>query len=162
MRIASCTLSIVVSLCLNLAWAGQPDTSRYYPRTPDAVKTPGHLCTPKDKDFVQYRYKEKIPYCTRNVTPTQKSRIYAAYNIPANKRHNYTIDHYIPLSLGGSNAPENLWPEHRKIKQLRRDLELELFYRLERGEMTQREAIEIITEAKMNPPAALFEFADFL
>jgi hypothetical protein len=155
MRVSSCILSIVIALSSTFTWAGH----KYEPRIPDQTVTPGDLCTRQDPDFDGYRYKEHIAYCERNVTPAQKRQIYDQYNIPKSKRHNYTIDHFIPLSIGGSNSRENLWPEHVKIKELRIDLEINTYYELERGNISQKEAIRIITEAKLNPPLG-FDFSD--
>jgi hypothetical protein len=47
---------------------------------------------------------------------------------------------------------ENLWPEHRKIKETRINLELELFIDLHDGEISQKAAIDKIIDAKLNPP----------
>jgi hypothetical protein len=157
MRITSGILSLIIAFS-SVTFAAD----KYQPRVPDQKLTPGDLCSTKNPDFDRHRYKEKIPYCERNVTTAQKSKIYEMYNVPESKWQNYTIDHFIPLSIGGSNAVGNLWPEHRKIKELRQDLEVEIFYQVERGEITQKEAIEIITDAKLNPPRALFDLADFL
>jgi len=47
----------------------------------------------------------------RDVTESEKSRIYAAYGITHHTTDQYEIDHLISLELGGSNAIGNLWPE---------------------------------------------------
>ena len=62
------------------------------------------------------------------------------------------VDHFIPLSIGGTNRRENLWPEHKDIKNLRKNLELDLFEDVRDGKLTQSEAIRRIREAKLNPP----------
>lgn len=118
---------------------------------PNPEMTYGDLCNDKDPDYVGPRYGENVPYCVRKVNWEQKARIYAAYGIPDKCRKYYTIDHFIPLALGGSNHDANLWPEHRYVKATRRFLEQNLFDELRRGEITQKHAIEAITEAKMNP-----------
>lgn len=122
------------------------------PVTPDQGKTPGELCSTHDPDFKEFRYGERIPYCERNVTTQRKKDIYSLYFVPKHLHSNYTIDHYVPLSLGGNNADENLWPEHKKIKELRKTLEWDLYQDLKSGRITQREAIEAIIYAKHNPP----------
>ena len=134
--------------------------SQMLPLHPDPQSTPGELCDTKDEDFTGYRYKEKIPYCQRNVSSETKSDIYGHYEVQENVRRNYTIDHLIPLSIGGSNNISNLWPEHKKIKQLRINLETEVYEDVRAGRMSQSEAILKIIKAKMNPP--LFYDLDYI
>lgn len=123
-----------------------------YPVVPDQGKTPGALCSKGDRDFNGYRYGEHIPYCQRSVSRGLKRNIYDSYQIPNACRNRYTVDHFYPLSMGGNNSSKNLWPEHRLVKELRFDLEQETFDRLREGHLSQREALEIIREAKLNPP----------
>ncbi len=123
----------------------------FEPLTPNPEYTPGHLCSRKDHDFAGYRYKEKIAYCQRDVSYEQKTAIYELYNVPLSQRDHYTIDHFIPLSIGGNNSPENLWPEHKGIKKTRPLLEQEVYEAVRAGEMKQKEAIHIIIDAKMHP-----------
>lgn len=123
-----------------------------YPIIPDSDLTPGHLCTRNDRDFDGYRYAEKIAHCRRGVSGSQKRRIYESYSIPPQCRGQYTIDHLVPLSMGGSNRDLNLWPEHYKVKQTRRDLEQEVYLLLKKGEIKRETAVEIILEEKFNPP----------
>ena len=47
----------------------------------------------------------------RNVPVSLKREIYAEYGILVHRPGEYEIDHLIPLELGGSNRPGNLWPE---------------------------------------------------
>lgn len=122
------------------------------PEHPDPQATPGELCDPQDQDFSKYRYKQRIPYCSRNVSSALKDAIYRYYNIPEKNRRHYTVDHFIPLSIGGNNSPKNLWPEHRKIKELRIDLETQVYEAVRDGRMTQEQAIQVVIDAKMNPP----------
>jgi hypothetical protein len=122
-----------------------------YPMTPDHDETPGDKCRASDPHFTEYRYPERIPYCVRRVSETQRDRIYDLYDIPAKERGQYTIDHLIPLSLGGNNHPENLWPEHKALKALRPRLEIDLYLKLKSGSLTQAAAISRIIQAKYNP-----------
>lgn len=123
-----------------------------FPFTPDETRTNGSICSTSDRDFSEYRYPEKIPYCKRSVSSSDKDKIYRDYGVSKNCRKEYTIDHFIPLSIGGTNRLDNLWPEPKVIKQLRQDLEIELFKALSKGQITQEEAIETIRDAKFNPP----------
>lgn len=122
------------------------------PLTPDPEITTGDYCTPSDQDFEGYRYKEKIPTCVRDVSWERKTKIYEAYGVPLHCRRFYTVDHYIPLSMGGSNADNNLWPEHKDIKATRQNLEQEMYDQLRQGMISQKRAIEQVVHAKLNPP----------
>ncbi len=119
-----------------------------YPLAPDPELTPGEFCTEEDPDFDHYRYNENIPYCVRKLSSHRKQKIYELYDIPEKCRNQYTIDHFIPLALGGNNADSNLWPEHVLVKHARQRLELDLFWALRRGEITQEEAVFIVTTEK--------------
>lgn len=134
-------LVVVVFLgSLNLAFS--------YPLIPDPEITHGDLCTENNPDFAAHKYQENIPYCQRNVSLSRREKIYDEYHIPADCRHRYTIDHFIPLSLGGSNADINLWPEHVLVKATRPLLEQELYLELEHGKISQKEAIGTIIREK--------------
>jgi hypothetical protein len=115
-----------------------------YPKIPDISKSPGHICTIFDKDFFEFRYSEKIPYCKRNVSSAIKKYIYEIYSIPFVERENYTIDHIIPLSIWGSNGIKNLWPEHKEVKKTRPTLELDVYNSLKDSNINQDQAINII------------------
>ena len=123
-----------------------------FPTIPDPQQTVGQMCTTKDRDFTGYRYAEKIPYCHRNVSDGLKHAIYDSYKIPAKCRGRYTIDHFYPLSMGGNNNRQNLWPEHKMVKALRQDLEQDLFDRMAAGTLKQMNALAQIKEAKLHPP----------
>ncbi len=119
-----------------------------YPLVPRQDLTYGQLCSPRNPDFEGYRYTEQIAYCERNVSREQKDKIYNQYRIPVNCRGRYTIDHFIPLSIGGDNSDVNLWPEHKLVKATRPQLEQELFVALSRGQITQKNAVELIVREK--------------
>jgi len=124
------------------------------PLIPDPQLTTGYLCSTKDNNFHEYRYREKIPYCKRNVSSAMKREIYLRYRIPAKCQSDYTIDHFYPLSLGGNNQFANLWPEHKAIKKIRQNLEQTLYENLRDGEITQARALSTIKEAKLNPDSS--------
>lgn len=136
------------NLFLSLILLISPLSYASYPLAPDPQRTPGELCSEEDPDFETYRYAERIPYCVRNVSYSRRQDIYDMYGIPEKCRSQYTVDHFIPLALGGNNSDSNLWPEHKSVKNARYDLEMDLFWALERGELTQEEAIEIVVTEK--------------
>ena len=47
----------------------------------------------------------------RAVSEATKNAVYASYGIRHHSRATYEIDHLVPLELGGSNDPANLFPE---------------------------------------------------
>jgi hypothetical protein len=140
--------TVALLLSASMVWA----STNLSPEIPDGQQTPGSLCSTKDKDYSGVRYGERIPYCRRNVSTETKVAIYEQYGIEASRRKHYTIDHFIPLSIGGSNKPENLWPEHKKIKALRQNLEMDVYQDLQEGVITQEQALSTIREAKLHPP----------
>lgn len=125
--------------------------SQAFPLIPNKNWAQGNVCNRQNSDYGGDRYKEKIPYCNRNVDGDLKSKLYDLYQIPEQCRSHYTIDHIIPLSIGGDNSPQNLWPEHKLVKQTRPSLEEEVFEKLRDGEITQKEAIQTILNVKFTP-----------
>lgn len=122
------------------------------PMHPNPEVTTGDYCDEQDSHFEGYRYREKVATCYREVSKERKAKIYEMYGVPKRCRKQYTVDHFVPLSMGGSNAVENLWPEHKDIKATRQNMEQELYNQLENGEISVRTALQRIRHAKMNPP----------
>lgn len=116
---------------------------------PQFPVTTGHICSTTDKDFKEFRYKTKMPYCKRNVNQSMRKKIYAKYGIKWEERSHYTIDHIVPLSIGGSNHYDNLWPEHLSIKCSRGNLEFKLYYEVNEGIKTHTDAQMIILKSKL-------------
>ena len=115
---------------------------------PQFPREPGSFCTASDPTFKEYRYAEHIPYCERDVSSETKAQVYDDYGIPVSERYNYTIDHIIPLALGGSNHRDNLWPEAKAIKKCRPKLETHLYVQMRDGAISQRDAVDIIRRVK--------------
>jgi hypothetical protein len=142
------TLSLVISIqafAFNTFAGSTP-----YPVKPDPALTPGKLC---DK-ATRLRYPEHIKYCDREVDPETKwyvIKLYVqkyGYNIHPGNRGQFKIDHYIPLCMGGSNDPQNLWPQHEKVYQLTDPMEPLLCEKMSMGRLKQSEAIELIKRGK--------------
>jgi hypothetical protein len=101
-------LALILALALGLlAGAARAAPRQDWPLYPDPLLTPGDFfpdatvedtCTPR--------------YATvaRSVTKSERNAVFAAYGDPQDASL-YTLDHFIPLSLGGSNSVLNLWPE---------------------------------------------------
>lgn len=118
---------------------------------PIAELTPGDLCHSPDR----YRYPEHIAYCERDVSSELKDQIFNEYRrvgfrLPPNHRSSYKIDHFIPLCAGGSNEPENLWPQHLTIYKITDPVENAACKKLSEGKLSQRETIRLIIKAKLN------------
>jgi hypothetical protein len=47
----------------------------------------------------------------RRVSTKTRSKAYVEYHVSKRDQFRYTLDHLIPLELGGSNTQDNLWPE---------------------------------------------------
>ena len=106
--------------------------------------TQGHLCTELDPDYDGLRYKEQIPHCIRNVTTERKIAVCKRDGVM--DRSEFTVDHIIPLSLGGSNSDENLWCQHHSLAVTH--LEYKSYTMLNQDEISQSEAIEMVLAAK--------------
>lgn len=122
-----------------------------YPIGPDPEMTPGKLCEHGKK-----RYAQGITYCERNVSGGEKNAIIAEYDselgfkIRTMNRGDFKIDHFIPLSIGGSNDHENLWPQHKSVYAYTDRLELLLFQAMEADTIKQMDAVRIIKECKLD------------
>src|SRR6476620_10255251 len=124
----------VLVLISSLAFAGDR-----FPMGPEPMHTPGSLCTSTAKK----RYKENINYCERNVNTSDKNQIIKMYDeelgyeIRQMNRQDFKIDHFIPLSIGGSNAKDNLWPQHKSVFEITDPLEQELSNKMVSGSISQ-------------------------
>lgn len=136
-------------LFLGLLACGRPDASvsgfsgdpsDAYGRIIDL--TPGHMCDQNNPDFDELRYQEQIAHCKRNVSREEKVAIAATYGIPANELPKYEIDHFISLSVGGSNEAANLWPLIKHLAREKSGFESQMFEKVKAGEWTQAEAVE--------------------
>ena len=123
-----------------------------YPKGPIASMTPGSLC----ENSPIRRYPEGIIYCERNVDTQLKREIIKMYDekfgfsIRQMNRMDFKIDHFIPLSIGGSNEIENLWPQHKSVFEQTDDLEFLLSQKISAGHIKQADAVRVIREAKLD------------
>src|SRR3989339_1022864 len=119
-----------------------------FPTVPDEHLSPGKLCTSSDPDFMRY-YDHglgKVPICDRNVSVQTKYEVLARYGIPGNKRSLYKIDHVIPLSIGGSNDIQNLFPINLKVTEEYERLEESIYLDFRDGRINQSDAVRTILE----------------
>lgn len=122
-----------------------------YPSAPDPRLTVGTLCDMP----ISHRYPEQIPYCDRDVATETKNEIFVAYRrlgyvLPSSSRQDYKIDHYIPLCMGGSNRPNNLWPQHVTIYTQTDPLEQAICAKMSAGRMNQAAGVKMIKAVKNN------------
>lgn len=122
-----------------------------FPKGPDESLTPGVLCSRPDT----YRYPEKIAYCERNVSTSEKAAIFQKYDqigyrTRSMRRQAFKIDHYIPLCAGGANDERNLWPQHESVYKITDPLEALVCEKMAAGRLKQKDAIAFVMEAKNN------------
>lgn len=123
-----------------------------FPVGPNPQTTPGSLCA----DSPVHRYPENIVYCERNVSSSTKNALIKMYDnqlgfeIGSMSRGEFKIDHFIPLSIGGSNNSDNLWPQHKSVYTVTDPLEQLLFDKIQDGHIKQADAIRVIREGKLN------------
>lgn len=123
-----------------------PSLAFSFPTAPNPAVTFPTYCQKGEKDFKMVKYGD-VAICNRNVTIATKKKVYSLYSIPVNERVDYTIDHLVPLSLGGSNKITNLWPQHKSITSA--PLEYKVFNDLESGVITYKEAVNIVLKYKI-------------
>lgn len=150
-------LILFAALGINSAFARS-----VYPENPDPKVTPGSFCKHPD----QRRYPERIAYCRRDVSKSEKWEVINTYNrvlgydIKREDRSQFKIDHLIPLCAGGSNEKDNLWPQHMSVYEITDPLEGVACEKMARGRLLQQRAVELIRRAKMHldeAPAILEE-----
>jgi hypothetical protein len=117
-----------------------------YPTGPNQSTFP-HFCSKKDPDFLEIRYQAKVAVCKRSVSSSTKAQVYEDYSIPVSDQKSYTIDHLVPLSMGGSNNRWNLWPQHKDISTA--NYEGELYRSLNSAKISHQEALNSILEKKL-------------
>lgn len=123
-----------------------------FPVGPNPQTTPGSLC----QNLEVHRYPENIVYCERDVSTSTKNALIKmydnqlGYHIGSMSRNDFKIDHFIPLSIGGSNNSDNLWPQHKSVYKITDPLEQLLFDKIQEGRIKQADAIRVIREGKLN------------
>lgn len=101
---------IVLMLISSLVYGSQDDDDddELYP---NRDLTPGETFPEiTRKELCKPRYSRHV----RNVSTALKREVKLSYGIHPDDFGEYTIDHFIPLSLGGTNNKENLWPQRVK------------------------------------------------
>ncbi len=98
--------TVLLSLMLMSCVSGLAAAQRGLSNLPNPALTPGATLDVKREDLCGSEYTspaDKIPI-------TLKRQTFDRYGLsPATV--GYNVDHLIPVSLGGSNSPKNLWPQ---------------------------------------------------
>ena len=144
--------SAIVNLVLVLSFVVQAQAAGSFPDGPHPEMTPGALC----ENSSTYRYDEHIMYCERSVSSSTKNKIIQAYDeelgygIRKMPRNDFKIDHFIPLSIGGSNSVLNLWPQHKSVYEYSDPLESQVSDLMVKGRIKQAEAVQVIRDCKLH------------
>jgi hypothetical protein len=152
MSVSKILTVVNILLGLLMSTSAMAESRMRFPLNPDPALTPGSLCT----TGMKYRYFERIRYCTRGVATSLKQQVIATYDaargfeIGKMDRREFKIDHYIPLCMGGSNEPNNLWPQHLTAFEHTDRIEQEICKRMSEGQLRQAEGVELIRRAKAN------------
>jgi len=137
---------LLVVLLLNLMFGVA--SAATFEEYPDSKKTPGDYNTQFNKDKLCSHEVHTGDF--RDVSQSKAKAVYASYGINYADHKNYELDHFIPLSLGGSNKTTNLWPEPHHPKHGHGSLdkdkaEWNLLLRVCHNEITLKDAQKIIT-----------------
>ena len=97
-------------LCLvgAVASPGETATSQGTPsNVPNPKLTPGVVREVTKDDLCDSRYRSY----DGSLSVTVKRKVFDVYGVNPQLPVAYNVDHLIPVSLGGTNAIENLWPQ---------------------------------------------------
>lgn len=109
---------------------------------PNTKYTTGALCTQTDVNFSgKFRYKAHIPYCNRSVTYKEKVKVGSEYGVKRTAWKNYEFDHLFPLSVGGSDSPQNIWPQPIEQAHVKDRIEDAVYLAMRKGTMSQHDAL---------------------
>ncbi len=137
-----CILFLLGSVCL------ASDVPMIY--HPDTNLTPGVLCSYFDRDYkgMDSHSNERVALCNRRVKRNQKQDVLELYHIDWKNRGYYKIDHIIPLSLGGSNHVQNLFPIHLYLSADYEAIETVALEKYRGGQCSHREAVDAVIKWK--------------
>lgn len=84
---------------------------------PDSKCTPGGVTTTNVTQLCRSRKGTTFSKDSRNLIPAVKDIVRSDYGLTSQDTKGWQFDHLVPVSLGGTNAPVNIWPqEHYQQK----------------------------------------------
>lgn len=101
------------------------------------------------------RTKERIAACGHagenrgHMTRERQDEVLKRYGLPTGAHPDYEIDHLIPLCLGGSDDPSNLWPQPRR--------RIEATWNAEAKERLERKICDLVCAGQIDDIAAAQE-----
>jgi hypothetical protein len=125
---------------------------------PDPALTPGAVRTTDHREICSADTSS-----LRHGSRARSDLIYGRYGIARSDRMQFTLDHLVPLEIGGADVIENLWPEPRRSlaggwDDIRKDqLERRLAILICSGQIPAQEAQEAI---RTDWPAAYHQFVE--
>jgi hypothetical protein len=111
-RTAALTAVLVVGCILVLRHSGEPGRS-FSIFSPDRGVLPNRALTPGVARQVSLEQVCLLPHeeVIKEVSPTERERVFAEYGIPSAQSDQYEVDYLITPGLGGDDDIRNLWPE---------------------------------------------------
>ena len=97
---------VLLLVMLMICQSGQSVGQRGPAHLPNSTLTPGHTATVTRDVLCGAEFKS----ADRNIPITLKRQTFDRYGLRP-EAVGYNVDHLIPIFLGGSNSPKNLWPQ---------------------------------------------------
>jgi hypothetical protein len=85
------------------------------------------------------------------MSAARRDEILRRYGLPAGTHLDYEIDHLIPLCLGGSDDPSNLWPQPRRT--------IESTWNAEAKDRLERRMCDMVCDGEIDIATAQQAFA---
>jgi hypothetical protein len=124
-RAASVATGVVLLVAVG---AGAADAGK----SPKPALTPGAVNT---KVTVAALCSRTATVKARPLSDGTKRRVFGAYHVARNARGGSTIDHLVPVELGGTNALANLWPVTKREARAKRVVVAKVVARVCAGEV---------------------------
>ena len=97
---------VLLLLILMIGQPGQPVAQSPPASLPNPTLTPGATATTTREELCGAEFRSS----DRNIPIMLKRQTFDRYGMRP-ESIGYNVDHLIPVMLGGSNAPKNLWPQ---------------------------------------------------
>jgi hypothetical protein len=101
-------------------------------------------------NLVQMRRWYGLPYELKSGSEEYMKKRFAEMKIPWSQRHNYNLEHIVPVGAGGSNADNNLQIISRSLHKSYSDWDTKAGNAVKNGTMTRGEVAKIARDLKVN------------